>query len=53
MAGVTIQTISIDRDARTGLMVRVRAVGDARQLRVALDQYAFRVELLAAPEFST
>jgi len=45
--GVTIEVINIDRDPRTGLTARVHAVGDARDLRAALDRYAFKAELFA------
>ncbi len=48
-AGVTIETIKVERDPRTGLTVRVRVVGDARELRAALDRFAFKTELLADP----
>ena len=44
--GVTIEAINIEREPRTGLTARVHAVGDARDLRAALDRYAFKAECL-------
>ena len=50
--GVTIEAINIEREPRTGLTARVHAVGDARDLRAALDRYAFKAECLPSKNFS-
>jgi fatty-acyl-CoA synthase len=44
--GATIAAIHVERDARTSLTARVRVVGEARELRTALDRYAFTAVLL-------
>ncbi len=45
--GATIEAINVERDPRTGLTACVRVVGDARELRAALDRYAFKAEFIA------